>query len=302
MINFTGILNYMTLGVILGITTAFFQGLSYICMRRSLQDFPESMAFMMNTITGILIWIPFATLTNGVWSDVLYVFPIALLSAILAEAFVFYALARGDTIITGVLFSTYPIFTILFASILLAEQLWFWAWIAMTLVIIGTLIVSSPSRREYLNRKVVHWKFHLIAWPLVAAVAVALSDVIGKDIIDKSSAGTFLIALAIAEIPVSIIFFKLQKQKLTDLQRFFSHFDDHKFAFLSGLFSTLAVLTFWYTFELLPASIASPLTAIYPIFVFILGVAFLKEKISPKNTLGLFIVVSGVLLLSISGV
>lgn len=292
----------MTLGITFGLVTAFFQGLSYIFMRRSLSDFPESMAFMMNALTGVVIWIPFAMLTNGVWSDVLYVLPFALLSAILSEAFVFFATARGDTIITGVLFSTYPIFTIFLAYMFLHERLLFLAWIALGLVVIGTLIVSSPTRREWLDNNLHHWKFHLIAWPLVAAVAVAISDVIGKNIIDQTSAGTFLIALAIAEVPVGLAFLRMQKQKLSQFKTFFSHFNDHKYAFLSGLLSTLAVLTFWLSFELLPASVASPLTAITPIFVFALGILFLKEKISLKNALGLIVVVTGILLLSLNGI
>lgn len=291
----------MSIGILFGLLTALFQALSYIFMRRSLRDFPESMAFMMNAITGVIIWIPFAMLTNGVWSDVLYVLPIALLSAVLSEAFVFFATARGDTIITGVLFSTYPIFTIFFAYLFLHERLLFWAWIALALVIVGTLIVSSPSRREWVRDRVTHWQFHLIAWPLVAAVAVSISDVAGKHIIDQTSAGTFLIALAIAEVPVGIFFLRMQKQRLKQLKTFFSHFSDHKYAFLSGLLSTLAVLMLWLAFEVLPASIASPLTAVTPIFVFILGITFLKEKVSFKNTLGLAVVTIGILLLSLSG-
>ena len=289
----------MSIGIIFGLATALFQALSYIFMRRSLQDFSESMAFMMNALTGVVIWIPFATLTNGVWSDVLFVLPIALLSAILSEAFVFFATARGDTIVTGVLFSTYPIFTIFFAYLFLQERLLFLAWIALGLVIIGTLVVSSPSRREWAKEKVSHWEFHLIAWPLVAAVAVSISDVAGKHIIDQTSAGTFLIALAIAE--VGILFLRLQKQSLRQLKTFFSHFKDHKYAFFSGLLSTLAVLMLWLAFEILPASIASPLTAVTPIFVFVLGITFLKEKVSFKNTLGLIVVTIGVLLLSLNG-
>ena len=291
----------MSIGIIFGLATALFQALSYIFMRRSLQDFSESMAFMMNALTGVVIWIPFATLTNGVWSDVLFVLPIALLSAILSEAFVFFATARGDTIVTGVLFSTYPIFTIFFAYLFLQERLLFLAWIALGLVIIGTLVVSSPSRREWAKEKVSHWEFHLIAWPLVTAVAVSISDVAGKHIIDQTSAGTFLIALAIAEVPVGILFLRLQKQSLRQLKTFFSHFKDHKYAFFSGLLSTLAVLMLWLAFEILPASIASPLTAVTPIFVFVLGITFLKEKVSFKNTLGLIVVTIGVLLLSLNG-
>ena len=144
------------------------------------------MAFMMNALTGVLIWMPFAMFTDGVWSDVLYVLPIALLSAVLSEAFVFFATARGDTIITGVLFSTYPIFTIFFAYLFLEERLLFWSWIALLLVIVGTLIVTSPSKREWAKNAITHWQFHLIAWPLLAAISVSISDVAGKNIIDQT--------------------------------------------------------------------------------------------------------------------
>lgn len=292
----------MLYGLALGIGTAFAQALSYIFMRRSLTEFPESMAFFMNAVTGVLIWIPFAMLTNGVWADVPAVLPIAILSAILSEAFVFYATAKGDSIITGVLFSTYPLFTIFFAFLFLQERLISLAWIALALVIVGTLIVSSPSKREWVKNKITHWQFHLIAWPLVAAFAVGISDVAGKNMIDQTSAGTFLIALAIAEVPVSLVFLRMQRQKLSQLRTFFVQFQEYKYAFLSGLLGTITVLLLWLTFEALPVSIASPLTAITPIFVFILGIVFLKDKISIKNTFGLIVVTAGILLLSLNGV
>jgi transporter family protein len=291
----------MTLGIIFGLFAALFQGFSYIFMRRSLAEFPASMSFFMNAVTGILIWIPFALFTNGVWADVPTVFPYALLSAILSEALVFYALAKGDTIITGVLFATYPLFTILFAFLFLQEQLLAFAWLALALVIIGTIIVSAPSKKEWLDNKLLHWKFHLIVYPLVAATAVGVSDVIGKHTVDQTSAGTFLIALALAEIPVSIVFLKLQKQRASQLKTFFTHYKDYKYAFLSGVLGTLTLIALWLAFEALPASVASPLTALSPIFVFVLGIFFLKERISVKNTAGLIIVTMGVLLLSLYG-
>ncbi len=291
----------MVIGIIYGLSAAFFQGLSYIFMRRSLAEFPASMSFFMNAVTGVLIWIPFALLTNGVWSDVPSVLPYALLSAILSEALVFYALAKGDTIITGVLFATYPLFTILFAFLLLQEKLLAVAWLALVFVIIGTLIVCAPTKTEWSENKLQHWKFYLIAWPLFAAMAVGFSDVVGKYNVDQTSAGTFLIALALAEIPVSLLFLKLQKQKISQFATFFVNFREYKYAFLSGLLGTLTIIALWLSFEALPASVASPVTALSPIFVFILGVFILKERISFKNTLGLLIVTGGVLLLSLYG-
>ncbi len=291
----------MILGVSLGLAAAFFQALSFIFLRKSLSEFPASMAFFMNAITGFIIWIPFALFTNGVVGDVVKVLPIAILSAVLSEAFVFYALAKGESIVTGVLFSTYPLFTILFAFLLLNESLSSYVWIALMLVIVGTLIVVAPSAKQRLSTGGAYWRFHLIGWPVAAAVAVGIADIAGKTSVDLTSAGTFLIALAIVEVPISLIFLKLQNQQLSDIRHFFTKFEDYKYAFLSGLLGTLTVLALWFTFEALPASVASPITAITPIFVFILGLVFLKETVSIKNTIGLLFVTVGVICVSLMG-
>jgi uncharacterized membrane protein len=141
----------------------------------------------------------------------------------------------------------------------------------------------------------------LIVWPLIAATAVGFSDVIGKHTVDQYSAGTFLIALALAEIPVSLVFLKLQKQKISNLRFFFKKYKDYKFAFLSGLLGTLTIIALWFTFEALPASVASPLTALSPVFVFVLGILFLRETVTIKNFIGLTFVTIGILFLSLYG-
>lgn len=291
----------MATGITLGILTALFQAFAYLFLRKSLAEFPESVTFFLNAVTGVLLWIPFALLTNGVWADVWWVLPFALLSAILSEALVVFALARGDTIISGVLFSTYPVFTIVIAYILLNEHMTWWAGLAITLVVVGTLVVSAPGKSEWRKGAAQSWKFHLIAWPLVAALATGFADVAGKYAIDGASAGTFLIALAIAELPVSLIFLKIQKQSLSQFRTFWSQFNTYKYAFFSGLLSTITLITFWLTFERLPASVASPLTGVTPIFVFVFGILMFKDKVSVKNTIGLTIVIAGVLFLSVVG-
>ena len=292
----------MLLGVLLGILTALLQACAYLFMRKSLAEFPESVAFFMNAITGLLIWVPFGLYTNGVWADVWSVLPFALVSAILSEAFVFFALARGDTIISGVLFSTYPIFTIIIAYIFLGESLLLGILFAIVLAIVGTLIVSAPSRQDWKQGMTTHWRLGLVAWPLVAALACGAADVAGKFAIDDTSAGTFLIALGIAEVPVGIAFLYIQQQNLSQFRVFIKNFSRYKYAFLSGLLSTLTLVTFWFTFEMLPASIASPITATTPVFVFLFGWLVFKEQVSRKNMLGLTLVMSGIILLSVYGI
>jgi len=59
------------------------------------------------------------------------------------------------------------------------------------------------------------------------------------------------------------------------------------------------MIFFWYAFAFLPASIASPLTGTAPLLVLVLARIWLKEKISPKDTLAALITIAGIIWLNL---
>ncbi len=280
----------MTSGILFGLLASFCVGLSLVFIKKSYEELPASISFAFQAIFGILVWIPFALFIGITFKFILLTLAIALLSAILSEAFYYYIFQKADVGITGAVFSTYPLFTIAFAFLFLGEQLPFKLFLFALVIVIGIIILSIPNKIQ----GIVH-KNKAIFWGLIGAGAIGFADTISKGVIDKTSAATFLFALAIMQIPVAIIFLKQQNETVSQFLKIFSQIQKYKYAIIGAFLGTIAVLFLWLTFEVTYASIASPLTGSYPLFTLLLAYFWLKEKLSLRDWIGSLIIIAGVL-------
>jgi bacterial/archaeal transporter family protein len=279
------------MGIVFALIAALSQAILYVALKKSYESVKPSVAFFFDMVLGICIWIPFSLLVGIDFAQIWVVLVYALISAILSEAFVFYVFSKGEVSYTGTLFSTYPIFTILLSVWWLGERLLFWQWVMVGMVIIGTLIVSAPekfNRREFAN------KAYLI-WPILGAIAVGVSDVMSKGIIDKTSPQLFLFALAFAQIPVALSYLRAEKQRIPRLSEVRKDWGTYKFAMLGSLMNVITVLFLWLAFSRAPASIASPITAAYPGFVILFAITWLREKVALKDYVGFALIVLSVM-------
>lgn len=279
------------MGIIFGLLAALSQAISYTLLKKSYQELAPSVAFLFDACFGLLIWIPFALIVGFNFSHLPLVILFALISALLSEAFVFYVLSKGEISITGTIFSSYPIYTILFSLFINQEKLLPWHWFFVALTILGTIIVSFPEKitKQELRKKTI------ILWGLAGAMAVGLSDSLSKNVIDQTSAEAFLFTLAFAQMPVALIYLKLEKQKFSQFKDTIKKFNLYKFAIFGSLITVISVLFLWLAFQDTFASIASPLTATYPGIMIILAYFFLKERVKPKDLAGLIVIIIGVI-------
>lgn len=280
----------MTLGIIFGLSASFCVGLSLVFIKKSYEEFPASIAFAFQTIFGILVWIPFALFIGITSKFILFTLVIALLSAILSEAFYYYIFQKADVGITGAVFSTYPLFTIAFSFLFLSERPPLILLLFALVIIIGIIILSIPDKIQGIAHK-----NKAVLWGLLGAGAVGFADTISKGVIDQTSAATFLFALAIMQVPVAIIFLRRQNETIHQFFKIFSEIQKYKYAIVGAFLGTIAVLFLWLTFEATYASIASPLTGAYPLFTLLLAYVWLKEKLSLRDWIGCLIVIAGVL-------
>lgn len=278
------------MGILFAIFASLFQALAYVSIKKSFEKFPPSVAFFLDVLFGLLIWIPFSLIVGFDERQLFMVFGFALLSAILSEAFVFYAFSKGEISVTGTIFASYPIYTILLSALLVGERLILSQWAFVLLTIFGTLIVSFPERFQWSEMK----KKAFILWPLAAAFAVGLSDSLSKGVINKTSAETFLFALAIAQIPVGIAYLKFEKQSLRQFTGITQNFQSYKFAVIGSFANIVAVLFLWLAFQQTLASLASPITATYPGIIVLLAFVFLKERVSRTDLIGILLVLLGI--------
>ena len=283
------------IGIFYAILASLGQGTGYTILKKSFKDFPSSIAFMFEMLFGLLIWIPFSIIAGIDTSNLGEVFFYSFLSAILSEAFVFYVLSKGEISITGTIFSTYPIFTILISRVVNSEILSPRIGIFILITIFGILILSFPEKFQMKELK----KKIFIIYPLLGALAVGLSDSLSKNVLNRTTPATFIFCLAIMQIPVAIGFLLLEKRRFVNIKKIAINIGDYKYSIAGSFCLVVSMIFFWLAFESTLASIASPITGTYMVFILIFAKIFLKEKISRKDLIGILTTVIGVTGISI---
>lgn len=286
------------IGIIIAILSATFMfGWQVFLKRSHTEELNPSVTFFFDMIFGLLIWIPIGFIFGATGTEIVKNLSIAFISAILSEAFVFYALTKGNLSVSSVLIATYPIFTLIFSFIINHETLTTMQFIFIILTIIG--IIMTCIEKEF---KLKSLKSIVIIIPLLAAVSIGLADTLSKYTIDATNVYSFLVAIALCQIPVSIGYLLITKQKrkkiIVDAK---NDIKKYKLGLLAGIFNIIATGLLYISFSFNFASICSPLTAMSTPFIVFYSLIILKEKISYINKLGIFISIIGTLGIIIIG-
>ncbi|MBQ7409869.1 MAG: DMT family transporter [Clostridia bacterium] len=277
------------LGIVIAIISAIFMAAMQILLKKSYKELDPSVAFFFDAMFGILIWIPvgfiFGATINGVINCLLY----AIISAVLSEALVFYALSKGDLSVSTVMIATYPIYTLLFSRYINNEILSVAQLIFIVLTILGTILTCFDK-----DFKISNFKKLSMLIPILSAVAIGLSDTLTKKVINETSSFNFLVAIAIVQIPVALIYLKIAKQKFSNIfKELKSGMKEYKYSIIGSLLNVLGTGCLLVSFNYGMVSIVSPLTAIYTPFVLIYSIVFLKEKINKLNLVGIITALIG---------
>ena len=277
------------LGIIIAILSAVFMAGMQILLKKSYKELDPSVAFLFDMLFGLIIWIPtgfiFGATINGIVKCLIY----AVISAVLSEALVFYALSKGNLSVATVLISTYPVYTLIFSLLINKEQLLPIQIIFILITIIGTILTAFDSDFKISNMKNIS-----ILIPFITAVAIGLSDTLTKGIINSTSSFDFIVAIALVQIPVAIIYLIIAKQKFkTIIKDLKEGVKEYKYSIVGSLLNVLGTGCLLISFNYTYASIASPLTAIYTPFVLIYSFAKLKEKINKINLCGVILALIG---------
>lgn len=283
---------YMSLSVIYGLLASLSVGFSLAFVKKSYEELPPSVVFAFQALFGVLIWIPFSLYVGIVptFSLLLWLSLIALVSAIVSEAFYYYIFTKGDVGIISAVFSTYPLFTIASAFLLLGERPPVVLILFALVIIIGIFILSLTNKANKNANK-----NKAILWGLIGASSVGFVDTLSKGVIDATSASTFLLALAIMQVPVALIFLRCQGQTYKQFIIIFTHISKYIYAIIGAILGVIGVLFMWLTFEATYASIASPLSGAYPVFTIMLAYLWLKEKLSILDIVGSIVIIVGVI-------
>ncbi|WP_196793541.1 EamA family transporter [Bartonella tamiae] len=136
------------------------------------------------------------------------------------------------------------------------------------------------------------WQF----WALIAAIFAALTAIFSKIGIHgiHSDFATFIRTLVIIAALCLFLTITNQWQNTASIS-----LKSWVFLILSGLATGVSWLAYFRALQLGEASRVAPIDKLSVIFVALFGVTFLGEKLSLLNWLGVFLIGSGVILLSI---
>ncbi|HEX9804365.1 MAG TPA: DMT family transporter [Candidatus Dojkabacteria bacterium] len=283
--------------ILLPIISSLLLALGNVALRKSFKNVTPAFTFTMIAIFSIITLIPVGFIL-GVEKDALLLSLFyGLLSAVLGQALYNYALSKGEMSITATLLSTFPVYTILFSYFINDERLTRIQILLVAVTIIGTMIISLTEKFDRSEFKNISYVF----WPILSAVMVGLTDSLAKNFIDRSGSGTFLVGVAIMQLPVSLIFMRIMKEPLRRIVDSFRKINIYKFALLGGFFATLHIMTLFLSFEKFDASIAAPIIGGgAPLLTLVLSLIIFKDRISKKDYLGLFVTMAGIIGVSLA--
>ena len=107
------------LGIVIAIMSAIFMTGMQILLKKSYKELDPSVAFLFDMLFGLIIWIPVGFIFGATLSGIIKCLIYAVISAVLSEALVFYALSKGNLSVATVLISTYPVYTLLLNLIII---------------------------------------------------------------------------------------------------------------------------------------------------------------------------------------
>ncbi len=281
------------IGIILALFCAVFVALSQITLRKSYKELQPSIAFFFDAVFGLLMWVPLA-LVMGVnlgvsLKEALF---FAVISAILSEAIVFFALSKGELAVTATVLATYPVYTVFFSRIINHEELTTNLLFFVGIAILGSVWASLPDNVNKTDLKL----RKEIVWPFIAAVCIGLSDTISKGYINRSGDFSFLFMLGFVQIPVALAYLRIERESVIKAIRGTVHkFNNYKYALLGGLFNIIGTGFLWLSFSYAPASVASPITGTSGALTVLLSHYILRDRISIRKYMAIIVTFVGVL-------
>lgn len=269
------------IGIILAFLCAIFVALSQITLRKSYRELQPSVAFFFDAVFGLLIWVPLALVMGvnlGVGLREAAIF--AVISAILSEAIVFFALSKGELAVTATVIATYPVYTVFFSRIIndevLSPTLLFFVAIAIT----GSIYASLPDKIKRSDLKL----RKEIVWPFIAAVCIGLSDTISKGYINRSEDFSLLFMIGFVQIPVALAYLRLERESVMHaIKGTIQKFSTYRYALLGGFFNIVGTGFLWLSFSYAPASVASPVTGASGALTVLLSHYVLRDRISVRK-------------------
>jgi uncharacterized membrane protein len=163
----------------------------------------------------------------------------------------------------------------------------------MALILSGSINVVLPEKKAVKESGNLSW----ILWGFSGAVTIGVGDFLSKLSIDSIGAFSHLFFLSLISNAVSFFNYTLDRKN----RNVGKIFHQHLLISLAGLIINLiGAFLFYLAFDYGKVSLVIGVSSIYPAFMVILAIKFLKERITVRQGAGIATIICGLLTVGFS--
>jgi DME family drug/metabolite transporter len=289
---------------VLAISCAFFRGIDPIFAKRGLEGGGTWMqnTFQTLVVRTVLAWAALIAISNGkqmmggisIPTILLFVFA-GVIAAAMGQLSYYKGIDRMGASVCATITNSRPLFVVLLAVVWLGETMTVPGMIGVVSIMMGVVFITKSK-----SGNIIGWKRSDIVFPLFAAVAFAIGNVIRKFGFMEDAAITAIQALAINDLAavIAVGIYGLAVGKGRELA--VGNRESYQNFGLSGVCVFLAMLTLYEALIRAPVSVADPILGTAPLFTAIVAASVLKdvERITRGFVIGTILIITGVVLLS----
>lgn len=270
--------------------TAAAWGVGQVVAKKALASFTPLTYNILSGLVGVPIFLAYGFSQGLVWHQ-LRTADFLILAFIVATYVLYYYIISLESLsLTATILATYPVTTIIFSLIFLKERLSVWQVVWIGLILLGVVLIG-------LNEEVSRWKIN--RWFYLAcltAIVVGFADFVAKIEVERLPLGNYFFWYAFAFAPGVFLAYLLDKPGRVVPKISLGLW---LWSLLGALLIEAGSLFFFTALAKGPASLVSPMVSIYVALTVLLAYVFLKERIGWLQTVGVFLVILGVIFLGI---
>ncbi len=285
------------LSILWGLSAGVGWGVSPILARVGLQHIRPSIGTFLSVVASLIVATTAALIFEfrafiSLSLQAILCFALAgILSQAAGRYFNFEGIKRLGASRSAPLVGASPLFATILAVVFLNETVTVPILVGVLSIVTGVYFLTSGKPIVSGAKK---WEY---VFPLAAAACWAISGIIIK-------VGVSSLASPLAGVPVALFFASLMLALLARKDFNINIAGNRRsigFIALAGVASSLAVISQYFALSMLPVVVAAPLWSISPLITILLSHLFLQrlEKITGRVVLGAFLMVFGVVLITI---
>ncbi len=284
--------------VLFAFGSAFFAGVTSILSKQGIKNVDSNVATALRTIVVLLFsWIMVFVVgsQNTIYDISMPTFAFLILSGIATGASwlcYFKALHLGDVNKVTPIDKSSTVFTMLLAFIFLNENLTLIKVLVMVMIGMGTFLMIEKKEVQSQDLKRNSWMIYAFG----AAIFASLTSILGKVGFQgvESNLGTAIRTIVVLIMAWIVVFVTKKQDTVKKLDK-----KSGIFLVLSGFATGGSWLCYYRALQEGPASIVVPIDKLSIIITIAFSYLFLKEKLSRKALIGLFLIVTGTFILLI---